>query len=124
RPRSHRVYPKRRRQASTTSQHSNPAPHAIHMTAAVLITPARTDLIRRHLAAGFDDDLPNHVRVDRADIRVLAWRREGVGEGVVGVERRRCEGSVLVAYPVRAVVLILPSDGRAGSDGEGCRREG
>jgi hypothetical protein len=42
----------------------------------------------------------------RADIRVLARRREGVGEGVVGVERRRFERPVLVTYPVRGEIAI------------------
>src|SRR6266849_653473 len=59
-----------------------------------------------------------------ADIRVFARCREGVGEGFVGVERRRRERPVLVANPVRAVVLVLPGHRRAGSDRESSRQEG
>jgi hypothetical protein len=29
--------------------------------------------VRRHFGGWSDDDLPDHVRMDRADIRVLAW---------------------------------------------------
>jgi len=47
-------------------------------------------LVRRHLGGWPDDDLTDHVRVHRADIRVLARRREGVGEGLVGVETSHC----------------------------------
>src|SRR5690348_1390431 len=50
--------------------------------------------------------------------------REGMGEGVVGVERSRCERPVLVANPVRAVVLVLPGHRRAGSDSESSRQKG
>src|SRR5580704_487610 len=80
--------------------------------------------IRRRLAGGFDNDLSGHVRMDSADIRVLTRRREGVGEGVVGIERRRLEGSVLVADPVRAIVVVLPGHRRAGRDSQRRRREG
>src|SRR5260370_7434226 len=75
------------------------------------------DSIRRRLAGRFDDDLSGHVRMDRADIRVLTRRHEGIGESVFGIELPRLEAPVLVPDPVRAVVLVLPRHRRAGSAG-------
>src|SRR5438874_13072610 len=49
-------------------------------------------------AGGFNDDLPGHIGVDRAEIFVLARGGEGLREGVVGVERRRLELPVLLAH--------------------------
>jgi hypothetical protein len=80
--------------------------------------------IRWHLAGGFDNDLSGHIRMDSADIRVFTRRREGVGEGVVGIERRRLKGPVLVADPVRAIVVVLPGHRRAGRDSQRRRSEG
>jgi hypothetical protein len=50
--------------------------------------------------------------MDRADIRVLSRRRVGVGEGVVRVERGRCERSALIANPMRAVVRLRARQSR------------
>src|ERR1700722_7974285 len=57
-----------------------------------------------------DDDLPDHVRMQTAEIVERSGACERVGIGVVGIERRRPEQLVLVGHGVRDVVVIDPLD--------------
>src|SRR5713101_4990606 len=72
----------------------------------------------------FHDDLPDHMRMQAAEI----VERTGAGErkriGVVGVERLRPEGRLLLDYRVRNVVVIDPLDRGSDSDRQFLGREG
>src|SRR3954465_5135899 len=64
-----------------------------------------------------DLDVPLHVRMQRTKIGVVAGRREGEGEAVVGVERLRPELAGR-DHRVWNVVAILPGHGGADFDAE------
>src|SRR4029077_21282601 len=81
-----------------------------------------TELGRRRVAAGrlkvsrrLDDDLADHVWMDRTEILELARHIECVREFVVGVEGLRFELQILFRHDMREVVAIDPGDGRAGA---------
>src|SRR5947209_3541569 len=55
---------------------------------------------------GLHDNLSDHVRMQRAEVIVFAWRYEGEREFIISVQRLRPERLVLRHDRVRDIVLI------------------
>src|ERR1700733_2019995 len=57
-------------------------------------------------------DFGHHFGMDRAEVGVFAWLREGVREMLAGIESLRFEGCFVVAnHRVWHIVIIRPGDG-------------
>ena len=80
---------------------------------------------RIYEGSSLNDDLGGHFGMDGAKVGVGSGFREGVGEGIVGVERFGLEGGFVVAdNGVGNVVAIGPLDRGTRSDGDARGRIG
>src|SRR6266404_6562326 len=70
------------------------------------------------------DDLSDHVRMQTAEIVERTGASEGKRIGVVGVERLRPKGRLLLDYRMRNVVVIDPLDRGSHSDRQFLGRKG
>lgn len=71
----------------------------------------------------FHDDLAQHVGMNAAEVRVLAWFGEGERVAVVGVEGVRLELLCGILDGVGNVVVVDPGNGSSGEHFDGLRRE-